>query len=152
MVFSHIFLSTPTLFRLENALDELACEADPVKKLKALLAQLMDYKHETEEDLVTLTNVVDSLIDLVCDLDVALDFCKLNGLKVIEELMVSLPPLGGGVLLILLILLILSTLSTLQDKDDDEINRRIIRIIAEIAQNNHPVQVSFNNDPGRTCF
>jgi hypothetical protein len=74
---------------LENALQELASEADPIKKLKSLIAKLMNYKHETEEDLATLTNTVDSLIDLVCDLDFALNFVQLSGLKVIEDLIVS---------------------------------------------------------------
>lgn len=76
--------------RLENALNEIACEADPVKKLKSLIAKLMNYTHETEEDLVTLTNIVDALVDLVCDLDFALVFCQLSGLSVIEGLLVSI--------------------------------------------------------------
>jgi hypothetical protein len=71
-------------------LSEFALNSDPVKKLKSLIAHLMNYKHETAEDLVTLDNIVNSLVDLVCDLDMALDFCKLNGLKAIEDLLVNI--------------------------------------------------------------
>ncbi|KAI6184032.1 hypothetical protein M3Y97_00552600 [Aphelenchoides bicaudatus] len=98
---------------LENALNTFAIEADPVKKLKSLIAQLMNYEHETDEDLATLSNIVEVLIDLVCDLDFALNFCQLNGLNIIDDLL---------------------------KRDDDEINQRIVPIIAEIAQNNKPVQ------------
>lgn len=87
--FTFSFLIWIIHFRLENALKEMACEADPSKKLKSLISDLMNFEHKTEEDLIKLTNIVDSLIDLVCQIDFALYFVRMNGLKVLEDLIVS---------------------------------------------------------------
>jgi hypothetical protein len=67
----------------------MACKSDPTKKLKNLIAQLINFEHKTDDDLAFLSDVVDGLIDLICQVDFALDFVKLNGLKTIENLMES---------------------------------------------------------------
>ncbi|KAI6196955.1 hypothetical protein M3Y94_01168500 [Aphelenchoides besseyi] len=96
---------------LESALKEMSQYSDPVRNLKAAISRL---KRTGEgDDLEELQRSVDALIDLVCDLDLALDFCKLEGLKIVEELL---------------------------SKFSDSINQRVIPIISEISQNNPSVQ------------
>ncbi|KAI6188333.1 hypothetical protein M3Y98_00343500 [Aphelenchoides besseyi] len=85
--------------------------ATEFRNLKAAISRL---KRTGEgDDLEELQQSVDALIDLVCDLDLALDFCKLEGLKIVEELL---------------------------NKFSDSINQRVIPIISEISQNNPSVQ------------
>jgi hypothetical protein len=56
---------------LEDVLNEFACAADPVKKLKLLIAKLMNFEHNTEDDLKNLESIVESLIDLICQVRIS---------------------------------------------------------------------------------
>ncbi|CAD5216590.1 unnamed protein product [Bursaphelenchus xylophilus] len=100
---------------LEEALTEFAKDSDPIRKLKARIANLkdVDLEKNDEELKEELDLAVINLIDLVCDLDLALDFCKLGGTRIVEDIL---------------------------HKKKDVSSISILPLISEIAQNNPPVQ------------
>ncbi|CAD5212353.1 unnamed protein product [Bursaphelenchus okinawaensis] len=100
---------------LEQAMTDFTKDSDPIKKLKCRIANLKDVDvskgdSEVKEELVV---AVDNLINLVCDIDLALDFCKLDGLNVVMDIL---------------------------SKENDVANISVLPLISEIAQNNPPVQ------------
>ena len=73
---------------LEGAIREMASDADPIRNLKAAISRLSRCASNTN-DLNELAAAVEALRDLICDLDLAADFCKLDGLVVLDKLLVS---------------------------------------------------------------
>ncbi|KAH7727069.1 hsp70-binding protein 1-like protein [Aphelenchoides avenae] len=74
---------------LEGALQELASDTDPIKQMKKIMSQLDTFQEPKPEDVEPVGQIVEDLIDLVCHIDIAVDFCKLGGLHLIHRFLSS---------------------------------------------------------------
>ncbi|VDK17915.1 unnamed protein product [Anisakis simplex] len=73
---------------IESAMSDLVQKTDPVRQMKKLIDDLRQTEEpKKHEDTERLKAVVDSLEDIVCQVDAAVDFCKLGGLGEILRLM-----------------------------------------------------------------
>lgn len=81
---------------LEEALREMASDSDPIKQMKKLMTELDKYQQPKQEDAAQIGLLVEDLIDLVCHIDIALDFCKLGGLHLLHRFMVCLIGMGSA--------------------------------------------------------
>jgi len=101
---------------LEAALREIASDSDPIKNLKrqmARLNQLTDLtSSSSSSDEIQLA--FDDLTDSICDMDLALDFCKLDGLSIVKRML---------------------------DGDKEQLHCISLSLISELAQNNPKVQI-----------
>lgn len=61
---------------------------DPVRHMTKHIEQLKSIG-KSKNDIDSITEIVDNLEELVCDIDCAADFCKLGGLVEIIRLLVS---------------------------------------------------------------
>ncbi|KAL3994496.1 hypothetical protein ACH3XW_21960 [Acanthocheilonema viteae] len=96
---------------VENAMAEAMSCSDPVRHMKKNIEQLKLITKTNDVDSVT--QIVDNLEELVCDIDCAADFCKLGGLVEVIRLLKS---------------------------DYDSVRCEIARLIPLLAQNNPYVQ------------
>lgn len=62
---------------------------DPVKQIMKNIEQLKLIT-KTDNDVDSVTQIIDNLEELVCDIDCAVNFCKLGGLVEVIRLLVSL--------------------------------------------------------------
>ncbi|VDM44928.1 unnamed protein product [Toxocara canis] len=98
---------------LENAMSDLVKKTDPVRQMQKLIGELKALEEPTGDDLDSLNNTVDALENIVCQVDAAVDFCKLGGLAEIMRLM---------------------------DCKCDEVRVEVLRLIPTLAQHNPRVQ------------
>jgi len=100
---------------LQEAMEQLAKETDPVRKLKENIEMLsrLDIRTPTDEQLQTAIAASDQIEEMTCDIDMAAVFFRLNGLRVIVALIGS---------------------------DRAELRSAGAAIIGQISQNNAPVQ------------
>ncbi|KAI1723238.1 hypothetical protein Ddc_07440 [Ditylenchus destructor] len=116
---------------LENALKEAASNSyagfiDPLEVVKRLLNQLRELA-DTPHDYEKLAPIVEQLIDQICDMDLAFDFCKLGGLQVIH-LYLQAPSTSTGA-------------NSETDKSDaSQTHALFVWLLAELAQQNPKVQ------------
>ncbi|KAI1723691.1 hsp70-binding protein 1 [Ditylenchus destructor] len=110
---------------LENALKEAANPyagfVDPLEVVKQLLNQLRELA-DTPHDYEKLAPIVEQLIDQICDMDLAFDFCKLGGLQVIH-LYLQAPSTSIGA-----------------NSETDKSHALLVWLLAELAQQNPKVQ------------
>uniref|UniRef100_A0A8R1XN97 Nucleotide exchange factor Fes1 domain-containing protein n=1 Tax=Onchocerca volvulus TaxID=6282 RepID=A0A8R1XN97_ONCVO len=98
---------------VENAMAEAMHLTDPVRHMTKHIEQLKLIGKTSKDDVDNVKEIVDSLEELVCDIDYAADFCKLNGLVEVIRLMKS---------------------------DCDSVRCEMTRLIPLLAQNNPYVQ------------
>lgn len=64
-------------------------ETDPILQMKEYINQLNEIENPTEDDTDRVEELYEKLTNLVCDMDFALDFCKLDGLDLVKKFLVS---------------------------------------------------------------
>lgn len=74
---------------------------DPVRQMYEHIAKLKAIDKPSEEDAKEVEAVADDLEDLICDIDCAVDFCKLGGLIQLIRLLVGYRRIIRSFLLIL---------------------------------------------------
>lgn len=101
---------------LDDAIQTFTKQADPIAHMKRGLAKLKTINLDEEDPEVLKEKLevpVVELLDLVCDLDLALDFCTLGGVAILDDIFA---------------------------KNKDISTCTILPLVTEIAQNNPPVQ------------
>ncbi|VDO37675.1 unnamed protein product [Onchocerca flexuosa] len=98
---------------VENAMAEAMHLTDPVRQMTTYIEQLKLIGKTSKNDVDNVKEIVDSLEELVCDIDCAANFCKLNGLVEVIRLLKS---------------------------DCDSVRCEMARLIPLLAQNNPYVQ------------
>uniref|UniRef100_A0A183CM49 Fes1 domain-containing protein n=1 Tax=Globodera pallida TaxID=36090 RepID=A0A183CM49_GLOPA len=90
---THSFSQMPEEDRawLEAALSHIAADSDPVKKLKRWMARLEEVGEPSEANLGDIGDILEEIGDLVCDIDMAQCFCSLNGISLIQRLLLDGP-------------------------------------------------------------
>lgn len=116
---------------LENALKEAASQpnsgfVDPLEIVKLLLNQLRQLSG-SPYDYDKLAAIIEQLIDQICDMDLALDFCKLGGLEIIHSYL-QVPSTSS------------STIAKNPQPDIAQIHTLFVWLLAELAQQNPKVQ------------
>lgn len=74
---------------LENALEQIAADSDPVKKLKRWMQRLNQIDDPSEANLADIQDILEEIDDLVCDMDLAVVFCTLGGISLIKKFIVK---------------------------------------------------------------
>lgn len=74
---------------LEDAMGDVAQKSDPVRQMKLHIGELQKMEDPSDVDLENLESIVDALENIVCQIDCAVDFCKLGGVREIERFMAS---------------------------------------------------------------
>ncbi|VDK73638.1 unnamed protein product [Litomosoides sigmodontis] len=97
---------------VENAMVEAVHSTNPVKHMLKNIEQLK-LVPKTKSEIGNITEIVDNLEELVCDIDCAADFCKLGGLVEVIRLLKS---------------------------DCDSVRYEVARLIQSLTQNNPNVQ------------
>lgn len=72
---------------LEGAMSELVQKSDPTRQMIQHINELREMKQLSIDDFDKLELIIDELESIVCQIDCAIDFCKLGGIKEIERLM-----------------------------------------------------------------
>ena len=106
-------MSTEDQNWLENALEQVSSDSDPVKKLKRWMQRLQEVGDPTEDNLGNLNDIIEEIGDLVCDMDLAQVFCSLGGLSIIKNFLA---------------------------KDFDPASTLFVHLVAVLAQFNQKVQ------------
>nr|CAD2205807.1 unnamed protein product [Meloidogyne enterolobii] len=70
---------------LENALEHISEDTDPVKKLKRWMQRLEEIEEPNENNSADINDILDEIGDLVCDIDLALIFCNIGGLALVKK-------------------------------------------------------------------
>jgi len=113
---------------LENSLKVMSSDADPVKHLKSQLTKLSQFERrissspagQSEEMKSRFVELSEEIMDLVCDIDLALIFCHLGGLAI---------------------------LNSIADLGQDFYSSTCMSLISELAQNNPSVQELVLKEP-----
>uniref|UniRef100_A0A915PW64 Nucleotide exchange factor Fes1 domain-containing protein n=1 Tax=Setaria digitata TaxID=48799 RepID=A0A915PW64_9BILA len=106
-------MSTEDRKFVESAMAEAVQLTDPVKHMTKYIEQLKLMKDPSKDDVNIIAEIVENLEDLVCDIDLAADFCKLGGLVEVIRILKS---------------------------DCDSVRCEVARLISLLAQNNPYVQ------------
>uniref|UniRef100_A0A915NUD2 TOG domain-containing protein n=1 Tax=Meloidogyne floridensis TaxID=298350 RepID=A0A915NUD2_9BILA len=105
---------------LENALEHISEDTDPVKKLKRWMQRLEEIEEPNENNSADINDILDEIGDLVCDIDLALIFCNIGGLALVKKFLA---------------------------KDCDFVSAPFTHLIGVLAQYNNKVQQLFLKEP-----
>uniref|UniRef100_A0A0N5AFI5 Fes1 domain-containing protein n=1 Tax=Syphacia muris TaxID=451379 RepID=A0A0N5AFI5_9BILA len=100
---------------LENAMSEMVRKTDPVRQMIEHIKELREIKDlMSNVDIDKICLIVDQLENIVCNVDCAVDFCKLGGISEIQRFM---------------------------DAPNDEAKIEVMRLLPTVLQNNPGAQV-----------
>lgn len=94
-------------------MQSLVKESDPIRQMKEIIQELNEIENPSTSDVEKVEILYEKLTNLVCDIDLALDFCKLDGLSLVDKYLKS---------------------------DSEEIRVLFISLVSIIAQDNVEVQ------------
>lgn len=70
----------------------MSTETDPIKKIEIIIKKLQAIEPTAKLEEKELENIQyileNNLLDLICDMDLAFDYCKMGGLEIFDKFLV----------------------------------------------------------------